>query len=39
MMLLCTIVAIIVGLVVWAAIDAPNNLQIDHQNSQRERLG
>jgi hypothetical protein len=30
--------AIIVGLVIWAAIDAPNNLKIDYRRSRRDRL-
>jgi hypothetical protein len=31
MLLTALIVAIIVGIVVWTAIDAPNNLKIDHR--------
>jgi len=33
MMVLGTILVIIIG-VVWTAIDAPDNLQIDHQRDQ-----
>jgi hypothetical protein len=34
MMVLSTILVIIIGVVVWTAIDAPDNLQIDHQRDQ-----
>jgi hypothetical protein len=39
MMLLGAILVIIVGLVIWTAIDAPNNLQIDYRRSRRDWPG